>query len=420
MNLKLAALSLLIATSTMAQEENTFNIDAQVRARGEYNNGAVTPRAEGERPAFYINERARVSLGYQRKYIEMKASFQHTGVWGQDNIKERAGRVAMNEAWAKVNFGKGFFAQVGRQQLAYDDERILGNLDWNVAGNWHDALRLGYDGQQTRLHAILAFNQNKENVRGCYYDAAMPYKSMQTLWFHQGFYDRSIQMSLLLMNVGREGGTEGNGKTRYMQTIGTHLTYDRQDIEAAASFYFQTGKNPAGTKVAAYMFGLQGAYRIQPNWKVRAGYDHLSGNDGRNINQHSFDPLYGTHHNFYGAMDYFTGPAILGLQDIHAGTTYTINRLTPDTELIVPVNIVFDYHYLLSAEKFNNLSKSLGHEFDLKLSCKPLKDLTLSAGYSFMLGTESMDVVKGGNHKSWQDWAWLSLNISPRIFSTKW
>ena len=45
----------------------------------------------------------------------------------------------MNEAWAKLNFGEGFFAQLGRQSLVYDDERILGGLDWNIAGRYHDA-----------------------------------------------------------------------------------------------------------------------------------------------------------------------------------------------------------------------------------------------------------------------------------------
>ena len=33
-----------------------------------------------------------------------------------------------------------------------------------------------------------------------------------------------------------------------------------------------------------------------------------------------------------------------------------------------------------------------------------MKDVSLSVGYSLMRGTSTMDVVKGGNHKSWQDW----------------
>jgi len=37
-----------------------------------------------------------------------------------------------------------------------------------------------------------------------------------------------------------------------------------------------------------------------------------------------------------------------------------------------------------------------------------------------MFGTLSMDYVKGGDHAAWQDWGWLSLSVSPRIFYSKW
>lgn len=45
-----------------------------------------------------------------------------------------------------------------------------------------------------------------------------------------------------------------------------------------------------------------------------------------------------------------------------------------------------------------------------------MKDVSLSVGYSLMRGTSTMDVVKGGNHKSWQDWGWVSLNVNPTLF----
>ena len=49
-----------------------------------------------------------------------------------------------------------------------------------------------------------------------------------------------------------------------------------------------------------------------------------------------------------------------------------------------------------------------------------MKDVTLSAGYSTMIGTEVMDNVKGGSHDAWQDWAWIQLNINPRVLFVKW
>ena len=80
----------------------------------------------------------------------------------------------LNEAWAKLNFDEGFFAQLGRQSLIYDDERILGGLDWNVAGRYHDALKLGYANKNNEVHLILAlspvsnprFINNKEAPNG--------------------------------------------------------------------------------------------------------------------------------------------------------------------------------------------------------------------------------------------------------------
>ena len=75
------------------------------------------------------------------------------------------GRFIMNEAWAKLNFGAGFFAQLGRQTLSYDDERILGGLDWNVAGRYHDALKLGYARMPTNCISFLPSTRTRKRQK---------------------------------------------------------------------------------------------------------------------------------------------------------------------------------------------------------------------------------------------------------------
>ena len=147
-----------------AEKENEFTMSMQIRPRAEYRNGAQFPRFEGDKAAAFINNRARLSMEYKRSDLSMKISAQHVGVWGQDPQIDTNGRFIMNEAWAKLDFGAGFFAQLGRQTLSYDDERILGGLDWNVAGRYHDALKLGYAKNAHQLHFILAFNQNKARM----------------------------------------------------------------------------------------------------------------------------------------------------------------------------------------------------------------------------------------------------------------
>ena len=402
----------VLAVTVVAQDNNQFTVDAQLRTRGEYNNGAGTPRNEGQLPATFINNRARLSFDCQRNNnLELKFSLQNTGIWGQNGINANEAQTSINEAWAKLKFGKGFFAQLGRQQLAYDDERILGTLDWHVAGNWHDALRLGYENQLHKLHLILAMNQATSNNRDNYYNGLMPYKNMQTLWYHYQTTDTPLGISLIAMNLGREAGEAGNGDTKYMQTFGTDVSCKPAAFDIHGAFYYQTGKNASNTKVSAWMASTKVGYHITPVWSVNAGYDYRSGNDGNSDKEKSFDQLFGSHHMFYGTMDYFTRNVPLGLQDLQAGISAKAAKST---------NLQLNYHYLATVHNATTGKKILGHEIDLQTTTKLMKNVTLMAGYSTMLGTETMDAVMGGNHKSWQDWAWVSLNINPRIFSAKW
>lgn len=402
-----------------SEKENEFTMSMQIRPRAEYRNGALFPRNEGDEAASFINNRARLSMEYKRSDLSMKISAQHVGVWGQDPQIDTNGRFIMNEAWAKLNFGTGFFAQLGRQTLSYDDERILGGLDWNVAGRYHDALKLGYANEANQLHLILAFNQNGEKKKGgtYYYDGAQPYKNMQTLWYHYTAEELPLDASLLFLNLGLETGDAATetSHTRYLQTFGTYITYKPQSWDMQGAFYYQTGKNKSAKSVSAFMASVKAAYAIDKQWSVSLGYDYLSGNNGKGDKFKAFDPLYGTHHKFYGAMDYFYASAwqgvAPGLQDAQLGVNFKTSK---------KVSMQLNYHYFATAAKLDDVKKGLGSEVDYQLDWNVMKDVKLSAGYSFMLGTKSMDIVKGGDHKRWQDWGWVSVNINPRILFVKW
>ncbi len=60
---------------------------------------------------------------------------------------------------------------LARQELVYDDQRLLGNLDWLQQGRRHDAIvfKLLHEGWHADLGA--AFNQNTDafNYNGTYY-----------------------------------------------------------------------------------------------------------------------------------------------------------------------------------------------------------------------------------------------------------
>lgn len=242
-------------------------VSAQIRTRGEYRNGALYPREKGASPAGFINERARLTLGYERQRLSLRLSAQHVGVWGQDALVEKNGRFILHEAWAALDLNDAWFIQLGRQPLIYDDERILGGLDWNVAGRYHDALKVGYSKNGHQLHGIFAFNQNDENViGGTFYDnrTTKLYKNMQTLWYHYDFTPVPLQLSFLVMNLGQEGGNAETKEsdTQYIQTFGTYIKSTLDSWNLSGAFYYQTGKNVLSRSVSAFMGSVRVSYRI--------------------------------------------------------------------------------------------------------------------------------------------------------------
>ncbi len=406
-----------------AQEaENETSVTVQIRPRAEYRNGVLYPRYEGDEAAGFINNRARISLDYRRNDLSMKMSAQHVGVWGQDPQIDKNGRFILNEAWAKLYFHNYFYAQLGRQPLVYDDERLLGGLDWNVAGRFHDALKLGYEKDRNKLHLILAFNQNDENIIGGTYYApgAQPYKSMQTLWYNYTASD--FILSALFMNLGQEGGDAAIKKadTRYLQTFGGNVGYNYNALTLYGTVYFQTGRTITDVSVSAWMAALKASYAVDKKISLTVGSDYLSGTSSDDTKYKAFNPLYGTQHKFYGTMDYFYASPFRnglnpGLWDLYAGINFVTSKKTSLSAMY--------HHFSITSDIKNgndNIKKGLGSEVDLQFNWNIMKDVMLTGGYSVMFGTETMDIVKGGDHNSWQDWGWISLNINPRVLFARW
>ncbi len=425
----IVSLMMLSGGLAFAQHEHeigTFSVKGQLRPRAEYRHGALYPIGENYKPTSFISNRARLNLGYNNGFLSMGFGAQDVSVWGErPQIEGYPRTTGINEAWAKIG-SNGYFAQMGRQQLTYDDDRILGTLDWNQAGRFHDALKLGYEDQTHKLHLILAYNQHGQQVNaGTYYAGGQPYKTMQTAWYK---YDAgALNASFLLMNLGFEGGTAGSidepsvAKTRNMQTLGANVNYKINDLGLFGSVYYQTGKTKANNDVSAYMFAAKAQYAITSNFSAALGIDYLSGQKKDSEKVTSFDPLYGTHHKFYGTMDYFYASAFgnKGLSDIYASLIFKpVNKLTVD----------LTYHNFTSAQYiYENdviqdpavMNSGLGSEFDLTLTYPIRPYIVMQGGYSMMFGTDTFFHIKGGSKDKTQSWAFLSLNINPELFSSR-
>ena len=404
----------------------------QVRPRAEYRNGYKTPLTETGKSVSFINQRTRLSLAYQREGLSAAVSLQNVSVWGEYPVSNAyESNTVVNEAWAQLESPGGFFVKFGRQALHYNDGRLLSVADWNQAARWHDALKFGYRTDSHRLDLILAYNQDAEkNSGGTYYRAlGVPYKTMQALYY-QNNMSELIVPSFLFVNVGLEEGDPVFGKSKLatMQTFGVNLIYKPlPELRFQGNAFYQMGKKPdSDTKIAAYMLTLRGDYDASDKVSLTAGTDFLSGEEygspNPNDTYNAFNWLYGGNHGLYGVMDYFIDSPYrlgmnLGIWDKFLGAAFMVSPKITLGTVYHHFSAASDVYYGPAGGK---LKSGLGSEIDIQLDYNLLKDVKLTAGYSTFFGTRTMDVVKGGNHKRWQDWAFFTINVNPRIFSAKW
>ena len=417
---------------------HVFTLSAELRARGEYIQGAV-PK-EDETFAAYIQERTRLYLNYKQPYLEMQITAQHSGVWGTSG----GGSFNLREAWAKADY-KGAFLQVGRQSITYDDERVMGLDDWSMTGAWHDALKLGYEGFGHKIHIWGAYNQNTSNTSGgtTYLNGSQVYKNMEGLWYHYDF-PRWFSASFLFLNTGMQSSildTLGlpEKKTYYQQMLGTYWKFhyapspvgDQPSdwwVELDASFYYQLGRTSGNLPINAWMAAAD--FRAKANeWiQVNTGYFHLSGDENYTVpppgaigmqqhtHDHSFNLLFGSKHQFYGAMDFFYlqsfyGGYSPGLQDWHIGATFTYQD---------QFSFQAQYHNLATSVRVKNSpTLMLGHELELFAAYKPLKWMSIQAGYTFMQGTKTMEMVKRSSNRNQSHWVYLMLIFKPTFVKVR-
>ena len=402
------------------QRVDTFSVDFDMLTRGEVRKGGMPEKSSDDFAAFII-DRTLLGVNYKRPGLTARITAQHSGTWGSNETNN----FNIYETWVQLKSKKGFFAKVGRQNLSYDDQRIFGADDWAMTAMSHDALKLGYEGHGHKVHVIGAFNQNVKNIEGgtFFTGGLQPYKALQTIWYHYDFTHVPLSASLLFSNIGMQGNVDGTiGKdtcTYQQQIMGTYITFKPKRLNAEAAFYMQTGKDQYGLPMLAWMASAKTEYDLNKHLNLYVGYDYMSGDENYNVPPkgmigmmqhkkiHGFSSLYGSHHKFYGAMDFFYlttyyGGLTPGLQNSYLGTKWKpFDKLTLNAT----------YHYLTTAVDIRNASRSLGHELEVTASYRLLKEAELSAGYSFMRGTDTMKLLKRTTDDRQLQWAWVMFNV---------
>ena len=168
---------LLIFTCFLLQANAQFTLTGQLRTRTEVRNGVGNLVLKGSKSAAFTSQRTRLIFGYKWDRLTFGASFQDVRVWGQDasSISNADGnKLMLHEGWADLMLfnkadttikSKGIdlmSIKIGRQELSYDDVRLIGNLDWLQQGRRHDMALLKTVHKGWQIDLGYAFNQNAD------------------------------------------------------------------------------------------------------------------------------------------------------------------------------------------------------------------------------------------------------------------
>ena len=188
------AFILIAAASGGKQAEAQLTFNGQIRTRSEFRDGLGTLIPKTNSPSFFTSQRTRLTFNYNSSRVIFHTSLQDVRVWGQDasTIDNADGnKLEVHEAWAEILFSNKkdtsfkhspvdyFAVKIGRQELIYDDSRLLGNLDWLQQARRHDAIVFKLINNGYKLDLGGAFNQNTDafNYNGTYYtpENVLPY-----------------------------------------------------------------------------------------------------------------------------------------------------------------------------------------------------------------------------------------------------
>jgi hypothetical protein len=425
----LGVVFILANQDTLAQ----LRVDAELRPRAELNNGYKFLRDTNDLTQIYVTQRTRLGFTYEKDAVKMRIRFQDVRTWGGGDVASSSGVFAstrgvdLYESWLELKLGGSTTLKAGRQELKYDDERLLATRNWNQYGISYDALVLKYLSKQWEFHAGASWNASDAKILGVTdgSDDFIPkrMRMLDFIYFRHNLGEKSY-FSLLSMLTGFQNPNYIR-VFNLTSTTGLHLNYRRGSVDGIANAFYQFGSNMYGSPTSAWMGTLSGGYR----WKdirLGAGADMLSGHDaardgaGYQKTDHTFDIFYGVRFRYFGWMNQFSSVDAStrsgGLLDIYPNIAWYINEKS-DLQLYVHF---FRNQYpvpdLQQPEAY--LEPDLGREYDVMYTYKIKEDLRLQAGFSWYDPSAAFQAIRGVPDSALRDtwWTWVMLCYTPRLY----
>ncbi len=328
------------------------DFSGQYRVRGEIKNPSnftdhVSGSADGAEKSDLIEQRVRLTgVANPTSDVTVKVTIQDTRKWGHNthttggpSLTDKASNVLdLHESYVLVNdfLGLPVDLKVGRQELVYGDQRLVGSFGWSNNGRSFDAIKLTHKTDQFNLDLFFAkIDEGDTDTTGTTYSANGS-DSDQDFY---GLYatvnvnaNNTLDAYLLYL---RDAGTTPMLThpdapaviigSQELYTIGARLKgklpmANPIDYTVELPYQFGSINGQASTlagpdqdaDIKAWAFAAKAGITVNGgNTRIGGEYDYATGDDRdttaagstRDGDIETFTPLFPTQHGHYGMMD---------------------------------------------------------------------------------------------------------------------
>jgi len=289
---------------------------------------------------FFAGQRLRLNASYAATpQTRLFVQLQDSRVWGtEQSTASNEGNLDLHQGYVELTgiAGGRLNARLGRQELSFGDERLIGAFGWSNVGRSFDAVQLSYPYSQGTLHAWAALTKEGE----------MPLLATgaprpdQNEYFY-GLYNEwrnhpDVDVDAYLLWRDADAGSvdhwtlggRAKGRLKALPVdYSAELAYQFGD-EGAKDFSAHAG-------VASVGYTWDRPYK--PRLSVEYAFASGDSNPADNKTG-TFDQLFPTNHNKYGYIDQV---GWRNMKDLHVGLSVAP---TPKTKLAV------DWHSFTLAE----------------------------------------------------------------------
>ncbi len=359
-----------------------MTVDGKARFRGEQLTVGSSAQADIMSIATEVNMKwapdPKVSVFFQPKFVKIMGQSPAGGTTSDATM-------GVHQAYTNIMPTEKISYQIGRFEMKYGDELVIGPVGWSMTGRAFDGLRAHWVANDI-IWLDVFYNKNVETSTFAATGNTGPTATADTnfiglyLGGKPGGAIAEADLYYLILQENTPSGT-GTDKEEDRATMGVRLKGATGPVDYRVEYTTQSGKDYKGFQAIDGDIKDADQTNAEVGFKTgdtRIAVEYFTANK-------NYDQLFPTGHKWLGFADLFGRRNING---IRAGVSH---------KFMEHMSVMLDYHTFSRTDDTTAVykldgstawgantgsSKDIGTEIDLTLVCSKIKNLTWQAGYS--------------------------------------